>query len=368
LIVSDSTKPVLVLPPNINFTCFEWGGNPKLGNATATDNCDPNPVLYFNVTEIRTKSNQILYKRVWTAIDYCGNQISADQNVYITDTEAPELSIPEDYFLDCKNKATGPAVTGNATASDCSNDTVLTYDDTTSSTSTSFIIYRLWSATDGTNVASKVQRIFISDKQAPNITIPADTSVLQCTADISFEALGRATATDNCDPSPNITYIDSPRGICSYTIERTWTAEDSSGNRVSKTQLISLEDTNPPSFIDNSKSKIPPFVTIDQCIPLVPVTIKFNIAGEITNDMLHDNCSNIGDITYYDNITKMKGADGCITGTFTRDWYVSDECDNTFSFHQEFIISYTKDSPATKIVCSIFLIMLSIFGRLLFNK
>ena len=60
---------------------------------------------------------------------------------------------------------------------------------------------------------------------------------------------GMASAVDNCDPAPVVTFsevkIDCP---CpgTYTLERTWTATDRCGNSSVETQTIEVEDTTPP--------------------------------------------------------------------------------------------------------------------------
>jgi hypothetical protein len=50
-----------------------------------------------------------------------------------------------------------------------------------------------------------------------------------------------ASATDNCDPAPVVTYSDvTAAGGCpqEYTITRTWTATDACGNGTNCTQVI----------------------------------------------------------------------------------------------------------------------------------
>jgi hypothetical protein len=57
------------------------------------------------------------------------------------------------------------------------------------------------------NSSSCSQTIFIDDSVPPMITCPADIT-LQCTDGLGLEETGMATATDNCDPAPILTFTD----------------------------------------------------------------------------------------------------------------------------------------------------------------
>jgi hypothetical protein len=89
------------------------------------------------------------------------------------------------------------------------------------------IIERTWTATDSCgNFSTCLQTITIQDTTAPVISCPNDI-----TFDCAMGDAGTATATDNCDPNPVITYNDVvTNDRCPQIIERTWTATDSCGN------------------------------------------------------------------------------------------------------------------------------------------
>ena len=59
-----------------------------------------------------------------------------------------------------------------------------------------------------------------------------------------------ASATDNCDSAPTVTYDDSiaPSQNCiqEYTITRTWLATDDCGNTSTCTQVIVVDDRTAP--------------------------------------------------------------------------------------------------------------------------
>jgi hypothetical protein len=86
------------------------------------------------------------------------------------------------------------------------------------------------------------------DTTKPTITCPENVTV-QCGSTTDPEATGTATATDNCDPSPKVTYEDTEEiGTCPVikVITRKWTATDACGNSKSCTQKITVKDTTKP--------------------------------------------------------------------------------------------------------------------------
>lgn len=117
------------------------------------------------------------------------------------------------------------------------------------------------------------------DTEAPTITCPADVT-LECPADTSIEGTGRATATDNYDDAPDITYADSVRGDCSQVIERTWTATDAAGNSSTCVQVITVVDTTAPVV---SSIAADPSVLWAANHKMVGVTVSV-LAGDACNE------------------------------------------------------------------------------------
>jgi hypothetical protein len=87
------------------------------------------------------------------------------------------------------------------------------------------------------------------DGTAPVITCPANKTV-ECDESTLPANTGAATATDNLDDAPAITYTDvwTPNVGCTYTgtIARTWKAEDCAGNFSTCVQTITVNDVTPP--------------------------------------------------------------------------------------------------------------------------
>ena len=84
-------------------------------------------------------------------------------------------------------------------------------------------------------------------------------AVLQTVECDAIPAAVTLTATDNCDTPATVTASDSRTdGACpnTYTITRTWTATDCSGNTATATQIISVQDTRPPVFLDATPADV----------------------------------------------------------------------------------------------------------------
>ena len=87
--VVDTTPPVIDEPSDAVAECAAPEGTPvALGNATATDSCDPNPAIANNALALFDLGDTDV---TWTATDNDGNQTSAVQTVSVVDTTPPEI-------------------------------------------------------------------------------------------------------------------------------------------------------------------------------------------------------------------------------------------------------------------------------------
>ena len=204
----------------------------------------------------------------------------------------------------------------------------LTYSDSVSGTCP-IIITRTWTATDLVgNVATCTQTITVDDTTPPVLTVPANVA-LDCDQSTAPSNTGQATATDNCDPSPDVTYSDSSSGTCPTVVTRTWTARDNCDNLSSGVQTITVDDTTPPVLT------VPPDVTVGYGEPAGP-----SHTGQATAT---DNCDPSPDVTYSDTATE-----GCCQITIVRLWTATDECGNSSSAVQR--ITMTDITPPVLIV------------------
>ena len=321
--IEDTTSPMLDnIPADEEVECDEI---PGVVMPTVTDACDPNVNLTLSEdTEPGDCPNSYTIVRTFIATDACGNSSSATQRISVGDATAPILSgIPSDETVECNEIPEVPM--GSVTATDnCDDDVSLTFEEVIEPSAIceeSFVIRRIWTATDNCgNASSEEQVIEVGDSTPPVLAgIPADDTA-ECDDIPPAATIGQITASDNCDPDVDITFEETiTDGDCAdnYTIIRTWTATDNCGNAASATQTIEVGDTEAPVL-----SGIPANTEIEcdevDDIPDANVTAT-------------DNCDDDVDITVDERIEA-----GDCEGAYTiiRTYTATDNCGNAASAEQ----------------------------------
>src|SRR6185295_474192 len=237
--VQDTTAPIISCPANITVECSDDSSPANTGSATATDNCDATPTITFSDASTQTSNGSCndqnyTITRTWKATDNCGNFSACPQLITVHDTTAPVITCPADKTIECSDSS-APANTGSATATDnCDTTPTITFSDVSTQTADgscndqNYTITRTWKATDNCgNFSTCPQLITVHDTTAPVITCPADQTI-ECSDASAPANTGSATATDNCDTTPTITFSDvstqTTDGSCNdqnYTITRT---------------------------------------------------------------------------------------------------------------------------------------------------
>jgi large repetitive protein len=328
--VQDVTAPVLTVPANVTVECSEV---PAVGTATATDNCDANVTVTYQ-GETRTDgtcADSYTLTRTWKASDNCLNETTLSQTITVQDVTAPVLTVPANVTVECSEV---PAV-GTATATDnCDANVTVTYQGETRTNGTcadSYTLTRTWKASDNClNETSLSQIITVDDNTAPVIAaLPAPTTI-DCPAVPEFAT---ATATDNCDNNPSITFEDvTTPGACagSYSVTRTWTATDACGNSSTASQTIIVQDITAPVI-----AALPAPTTID--CPAVP---------EFATATATDACGSAFTLTFEDVTTP-----GTCAGSYsvTRTWTATDACGNASNASQTIAV---QDITAPVVTCA----------------
>ena len=169
------------------------------------------------------------------------------------------------------------------------------------------------------------------------LNLPASPVTIPCTNPLP--PLATVTASDNCFSgtiavSNTQTSTKTNNGSCSdysYTLTRTWSANDGCGNSVSFSQIINVVDTVAPNFV------IPADITVNCNQPTDTTAL-----GGITN--ITDNCSANNTVTFSQTITNGSCPQERV---IMRTWSVKDACMNTRSKTQKITVEDNVAPTAT---------------------
>jgi len=174
---------------------------------------------------------------------------------------------------------------------------------------------------------------FSVDTAPPVLTLPADATV-ECTDPDDPAFTGTATAVDDADANPLVTFSDSEAaGACpqALTITRRWRAEDCAGNVAEADQVIHVQDSTPPTI---TTAATPQTVECDGAGNAAALSAWLSASGGAAAE---DNC---GAVTWSHDFSALSddcGETGAATVTFT----ATDECGNASSTTATFTVADT---------------------------
>lgn len=314
VVVGDFLPPVITCPPHITVECADdiLADLAETGNATATDDVDPNPDLVYE-DNIQGTTCSYISTRIWTATDNCQRTNSCTQLITVIDRLAPEIVCPPNLTLSCDADLFDNMITGTATASDqCANSFIISSNVGNGQGGACNSMWpKTYTATDICgNSRSCTQTITLRDNVPPVILCPTDKTI-SCEQIPLPSLTGTAIAEDNCQTNTlTPTYSDMNTGAgCEVAIIRTWTINDGCGNISSCQQTIQFDDFLPPNMV------CPPDVTISCETPADQIN-----TGSATAS---DNCQTNLVIGYSDFVA----GNNC-NKIITRFWNTNDGCGN----------------------------------------
>jgi hypothetical protein len=322
--VIDTQKPAFLNPPaNITVQC---DAIPVATLPTATDNCDTEVAITY-IGQTKTNGacpNAYTLTRRWVAADNCNNTISISQRISVVDNGKPALTIPSNVTIAC-NEPIPPVGTPTATDNCGGNVTIVYLGQTTANAACpgQYDLRRTWRATDicGNSTAA-TQIISVQDMAPPTFVSVPQNATIECNQ--SLPPLGNPVASDACGGYVSITYLGQVRtnGNClyNYTLTRTWRATDLCGNATTTAQVITVQDTHAPDFVNP-----PADVTVlcaPDCVPPPLTLVAVDACGSAT-------------VTLQEN----QSSGDCSTGyTVTRTWTATDQCGNTKQHTQVYTV------------------------------
>jgi hypothetical protein len=282
--IKDTFDPEIQdVPDAVTIECSDdLGDIPVL---EAIDGCDDDVQITTDIKSfpVDVCEDFVVYHRIWIAEDDEGHQVTATQVVYVKDTVGPEyVNIPADSTIQCSELLTDPEVEVRDACDPSVDDPTLEKSEQHLENSPQYeykVIYE-FVATDRCGNESPLQvDVTITDDVKPTFDHFSSTVELTCQEKIEDQPL--VTATDDCY-EVTTTKADKKTEICtdSYTIVRTWTATDGSGNTATTTQTFIFTDDEKPvlgsldSEITVSYQNIPGYPDIsatDNCADVTPV-------------------------------------------------------------------------------------------------
>ncbi|MCS6929271.1 MAG: HYR domain-containing protein [Saprospiraceae bacterium] len=336
--VQDNTPPTLTCPPNAVGVANPGTCTTLIANidATFSDNCPTVGVTYtLTGATIGSGEGQLSNKVPFSSgittvtyqVDDGANAVTCTFTIRVDDTQPPTAdNLPALTGITCLSAVPAPELTAVSASDNCGvtsivhvSDVVLAGSGCPGDTLQMLRTYRAFDAAG--NSATATQHVRVVDNLPPTFTfVPANVAV-SCNA---IPAVGIPTATDNCSSSITIIYNGETRtdGACpdSYTLRRRWIATDGCGNTATAEQIITVQDSTPPSF-----TFVPPAVTVScSAIPGVGTPVA------------SDNCD-VSVSIVYNGETRTNGA--CPDSyTLRRRWTATDNCGNTASAEQVIVV------------------------------
>ena len=326
----DTESPEFTfIPQDTTLSCDNDYTVGSLGAAEAEDNCDPEVEISYadSMTLINDCPGTAEIVRTWTALDECGNNKTVVQLITLIDETDPVFNeaLPQDATASCDDVPVAPTLTAS---DNCDPSLMVSMTESSEDDDLcphNYTITRVWNVADcAGNGISHTQVITVIDTTAPVfMTGPADTTVA-CDAVPMPASLTTLQADDNCDNALSYSYSGETAedGDCanSYTLYRTWQAEDCAGNASTWTQTLTVVDETAPeltlTFSDGSTAvdtlvscmaDVPSItaVSLDACdeSPFLSMTVdtaNMDICGNATltyTYMTADDCGNMSSAT-----------------------------------------------------------------------
>jgi hypothetical protein len=241
--VVDTTPPV-ISGVGAGAT-IECPAEPNFSEPTASDACGPVTFGFEDVTTPGACPQEFSVTRTWTATDECGNQTTASQTINVADTTPPVISgVGADDTIECPAEP----VFSEPTATDACGPVTFGFEDVTTpgACPQEYSVTRTWTATDDCgNQTTDSQTIDVVDTTAP-VIVCAPGNTIACESDLVFTP---PTATDDCDPTPVITMVETDTtggpGFGETTYTRYWFATDACGNASDTCAQVILRERCP---------------------------------------------------------------------------------------------------------------------------
>ncbi|MHC5004838.1 MAG: HYR-like domain-containing protein, partial [Planctomycetota bacterium] len=315
----DNEPPMITCPDPITVPCPQNVPDPDTGLVSASDDCPGDVMIIHMGDESDGNTCPEIITRTYRAIDFCGNSSECTQLITVNDEVPPQIGCPDPVTVECPADVPDPdpsQVTVKDNCTDPENIVVTHIGDESDGNTCPEIITRTYRATDECgNTTDCTQLITVDDTTPPTVTCP-DPVTVECPTDVPAPDPDSVTASDNCSLPENITIEfvsdESDGNTCPETITRTYRATDECGNAADCTQVITVDDTTPPTV-----------TCPDPLMVECPSDVPDPDPGLVS---VSDNCSDVGAITV-EFVSDVPDGSTCPV-VITRTYRATDECGN----------------------------------------
>ena len=280
---------------------------------------------------------EYIINRNWTITDCVGNIRTHTQTITVEDNILPSFNeeLPQDVTISCTETLEPVVLTA---VDNCDSEIEVIFTETQSeapSCGSEYVIVRTWTASDCSgNTNEHVQVITVVDTEAPVFVeeLPEDM-VVECEQIPDPVVL---TAIDNCDPNVLVDYTEMVTNdedcMMGYTITRTWTAMDCSGNSTTHVQILTIEPSGPIMASDYLEEFS---IVCGDMIPEVPEIEFTGGCGSLEVEFTED----------------TQFPDEPADYQIIRTWTVTDACDEQAVFQQIITVVQPKREEITIEIC-----------------
>ena len=230
--------------PGDNQAYIDW--RDSFAGITSTDLCGTTTMRYDEgAWESTDEEDKITVHFI--AADECEN-ITVKQQTFTVSKSGPIINCPADISVECISDVPAPDI--SQVTAEGNGVVVIHISDVSDGNTCPEIITRTYRATDeDDNYAECSQIITVHDITGPTISCPGP-AFIDSIDDLPDPDVNSVSATDNCSPSPVITFVsdDTEEGNCAEIVTRTYMATDDCGNTTTCTQLIIINDALPPTI------------------------------------------------------------------------------------------------------------------------
>lgn len=166
--------PILINQPNGSTFQLDCANVPimDVSSVSATDLCDPDPVITFDETvefgNCLVDGYIFRLTCTWTATDDCGNTAVYQVFIEVVDLHPPTFpNPPSDLTVDVKNGKVIPAPPVVTAVDACDSDPEVVYTEVIDSIECGYLLIRTWTATDDCGNTASVDQTLLIDEGCP---------------------------------------------------------------------------------------------------------------------------------------------------------------------------------------------------------